>query len=43
MYFFISCLESLESFLAIPSSSRLEVLVRYRGTIPFLAADAFGS
>ena len=43
MYFFASCLESLLVFLVTPSSSRLEVLVRYSRTIPLLAADAFGS
>ena len=41
--FLVSCLESLVLLLVIPSGSRLEVLVRYRGTISLLAADAFGS
>lgn len=44
MCFFVSCFGVFSHyFIGIPSSCRLEVLVRYRGTIPLLDAVAFRS
>ena len=44
MCFFVSHFGTFSDyFIGIPSSCRLEVLVRYRGTIPLLDAEAFGS